>query len=100
MSDQQELLRRALDVLPGGVLGSHRSGPGLEFVVREGKSKRPDFSRWGATPLESTRRGALGLGLWTAHRVIAVSGGQIERHFDDQQSALVTVTRFPSGQQN
>jgi glutamate-1-semialdehyde 2,1-aminomutase len=37
MSDQQELLRRALDVLPGGVLGSHRSGPGLEFVVREGR---------------------------------------------------------------
>ncbi|HUF91739.1 MAG TPA: aminotransferase class III-fold pyridoxal phosphate-dependent enzyme, partial [Candidatus Limnocylindria bacterium] len=37
MSDQQELLRRAVDVLPGGVLGSHRSGPGLEFVVREGR---------------------------------------------------------------
>ena len=80
------------------------SGKGLdsaiEFVVREGKSNRPDFSRWGATPLESTRRGALGLGLWTAHRIIAVSGGQIVRHFDDQQSALVTVTRFPAGQQN
>lgn len=37
MSDQEDLLRRAEDVLPGGVLGSHRSGPGLEFVVREGR---------------------------------------------------------------
>jgi glutamate-1-semialdehyde 2,1-aminomutase len=37
MSDQKSLLERAARVLPGGVLGSHRSGPGLEFVVREGR---------------------------------------------------------------
>jgi glutamate-1-semialdehyde 2,1-aminomutase len=37
MSDQNDLLARAARVLPGGVLGSHRSGPGLEFVVREGR---------------------------------------------------------------
>ncbi|MBI2492934.1 MAG: aminotransferase class III-fold pyridoxal phosphate-dependent enzyme [Candidatus Rokubacteria bacterium] len=37
MTDQSDLLRRAAQVLPGGVLGSHRSGPGLEFVVREGR---------------------------------------------------------------
>jgi len=37
MSDQSDLLRRAAQVLPGGVLGSHRSGPGLELVVREGR---------------------------------------------------------------
>ena len=37
MSDQEDLLRRADRVLPGGVLGSHRSGPGLEFVVKEGR---------------------------------------------------------------
>src|SRR3989441_7729915 len=37
MSDQDNLLRRAEQVFPGGVLGSHRSGPGLEFVVKEGR---------------------------------------------------------------
>src|SRR5437870_4638833 len=37
MTDQNELLKRAAHVLPGGVLGNHRSGPGLEFVVREGR---------------------------------------------------------------
>jgi glutamate-1-semialdehyde 2,1-aminomutase len=37
MSDQKALLARAARVLPGGVLGSHRSGPDLEFVVREGR---------------------------------------------------------------
>jgi glutamate-1-semialdehyde 2,1-aminomutase len=37
MSDQKDLLERAARVLPGGVLGSHRSGPGLEFVVRDGR---------------------------------------------------------------
>src|SRR3989475_13207875 len=37
MSNQVDLLRRADQVLPGGLLGSHRSGPGLEFVVKEGR---------------------------------------------------------------
>src|SRR5262247_4010270 len=37
MTDQADLLRRAEQVLPGGILGSHRSGPGLEFVVKEGR---------------------------------------------------------------
>ena len=37
MTDQNDLLRRAAHVLPGGVLGNHRSGPGLEFVVKEGR---------------------------------------------------------------
>ncbi|MBI1847890.1 MAG: aminotransferase class III-fold pyridoxal phosphate-dependent enzyme [Candidatus Rokubacteria bacterium] len=37
MSDAKDLLARAAAVFPGCVLGSHRSGPGLEFVVREGR---------------------------------------------------------------
>ena len=37
MGDQQDLIQRAERVLPGGVLGSHRSGAGLEFVVREAR---------------------------------------------------------------
>ncbi len=37
MSDLADLVRRAAGVFPGGVLGSHRAGPGLEFVVREGR---------------------------------------------------------------
>jgi glutamate-1-semialdehyde 2,1-aminomutase len=37
MSDLSDLIQRAARVFPGGVLGSHRSGPGLEFVVREGR---------------------------------------------------------------
>jgi len=35
MTDQRDLIARAARVLPGGVLGSHRSGPDLEFVVRD-----------------------------------------------------------------
>ncbi|HEU5321034.1 MAG TPA: aminotransferase class III-fold pyridoxal phosphate-dependent enzyme, partial [Methylomirabilota bacterium] len=37
MRDQHELLQQAARLFPGGVLGSHRSGPGLEFVVREAR---------------------------------------------------------------
>ncbi|HEU5194232.1 MAG TPA: aminotransferase class III-fold pyridoxal phosphate-dependent enzyme [Methylomirabilota bacterium] len=37
MSDQAKLLDRANRVLPGGVLGGHRSAPGLEFVVKDAR---------------------------------------------------------------
>jgi glutamate-1-semialdehyde 2,1-aminomutase len=36
-SDTGDFVQRAHRVLPGGVLGSHRSGEGLEFVVKEGR---------------------------------------------------------------
>jgi len=34
---QKDLLERAGRVLPGGLLGGHRSGPGLEFVVKDAR---------------------------------------------------------------
>ena len=37
MTHQQDLIARAAAVLPGGVLGSHRSGSGLEFVVKDAR---------------------------------------------------------------
>ncbi|HXH81347.1 MAG TPA: glutamate-1-semialdehyde 2,1-aminomutase [Candidatus Tectomicrobia bacterium] len=37
MSDHTDPVQRAARVLPGGVLGSHRNAPGLEFVVREAR---------------------------------------------------------------
>jgi glutamate-1-semialdehyde 2,1-aminomutase len=37
MTDQQRLIARAAKVLPGGVLGSHRAAPGLEFVVKDAR---------------------------------------------------------------
>ena len=36
-SHTDDFVQRALRVLPGGVLGSHRNGEGLEFVVKEGR---------------------------------------------------------------
>ena len=39
MTDQPDLLARAARVLPGGVLGSHRSGAGLEFVVKDARGR-------------------------------------------------------------
>src|SRR5258705_6272837 len=37
MADQPDLLARAARVLPGGVLGSHRSASGLELVVKDAR---------------------------------------------------------------
>lgn len=36
MSHQDDLVARAARALPGGVLSSHRYGPGHAFVVRAG----------------------------------------------------------------
>ena len=37
MSNQADLVERAARVLPGGVLGSHKHAPGLEFVVKDAR---------------------------------------------------------------
>jgi len=37
MSNQPDLVERAARVLPGGVLGSHKHAPGLEFVVKDAR---------------------------------------------------------------
>src|SRR5262245_19704614 len=39
--DAGDFVNRAMRVLPGGTLGSHRSGEGLEFVVKEGRGAYP-----------------------------------------------------------
>lgn len=70
-------------------------GQKVEFGVREGKSVSPDFAQWGRTPLQTTRRGALGLGLWNVHRIVYASDGEIERRFDYEASELHTVARLP-----
>jgi len=70
-------------------------GPHIEFRVYETKAEPPGFADWGKTPLQTTRRGALGLGLWNVQRVIAASRGEIERRYDPTERRLVTVTRLP-----
>src|SRR5438105_12041324 len=37
MTNQKSLLERADRLFPGGVLGGHRSAPGLEFVVKDAR---------------------------------------------------------------
>ena len=37
MTGSHDLVARAARVLPGGVLGSHRAAPGLEFVVKDAR---------------------------------------------------------------
>src|SRR2546421_12410688 len=37
MTNQKSLLERAGRIFPGGVLGGHRSAPGLDFVVKDAR---------------------------------------------------------------
>jgi hypothetical protein len=66
------------------------------FTLSEPKNEPVDPASWGSVPLSSTRRGAYGLGLWGLDRIIAASSGEVERHYDPKDKALVTTLRFPA----
>jgi signal transduction histidine kinase len=66
------------------------------FSLSEPKSEPVDPAGWGHSPLASTRRGGYGLGLWGVDRIVAASSGEVERHYDAKDKALVTTLRFPA----
>lgn len=82
---------------PGSVMCTgHLVEVGVQFAVYETKSQAPDFGSWGCTPLQTTRRGGTGLGLWNVQRVVTASLGRIERRFDRGVSQLRTFVQLPA----
>lgn len=49
------------------------------FELRENGKADCDPTAWGSAPFSSTRRGAYGLGLWEADRLIRANAGRVER---------------------
>ena len=70
------------------------SGDRVAFELREPKSAPVDPSAWGRTPFVSTRRGAYGLGLWEADRLVRANGGEVTREVLSD-GKLVTKLTFP-----
>ena len=66
----------------------------VSFELREAKSARVDPAAWGRTPFHSTHRGAYGLGLWEADRIVRANGGKVERTVLPD-GTLVTKLSFP-----
>lgn len=68
----------------------------FQLYLTEGKSKIDGVpEQWGTVPLQSTRRGGYGLGLFHARRIVAVHGGQLSIKFDEERSLLQTVLTIP-----
>ena len=75
---------------------AHLSGDQVAFELREPKSAPVDPSAWGRAPFVSTRRGAYGLGLWEADRLVRANGGEVSREVLSD-GKLVTKLTFPIG---
>ena len=68
---------------------------GLRIEVREKKAAVPsDPAGWGGEPLSSTRRGAYGLGLFQAQRIVQAHGGILAARHEDGE--LLTQFSLPA----
>lgn len=67
---------------------SERKAPGGPSIATE---------NWGSQPLESTRRGAYGLGLFRAARILEAQGGSIAAEFSAPDATLTTTILLPLG---
>ena len=93
-----ELLNNALHFADAGtpVLCTWgQEGSQVSCVARQSLGTRPSDppEEWGQSPLQSTRRGAYGLGLFRTRRILAAQGSRLEiRYLDDQKALTATVT--------
>lgn len=94
----QELIANAIAFSPGQPLRAEavtKDGH-VSFTLTEPKKDPVDPSHWGEAPLNTTQRGAYGLGLWSVERSVKASNGEIHRHYDSAGKELVTTLSFPA----
>lgn len=92
----RELLTNAAAFSKGGpVTATARAGNGsVIFELTEPKQEALDTSAWGR-PLFTTRRGGLGLGLWTAHRMLQANGASLVQRYLPADSCLTSQIILP-----
>lgn len=57
--------------------------------LREPKTEALDTSAWGQ-PFYTTRRGAYGLGLWSAHRMLQANGATLVQRYAPEDGCLIS----------
>lgn len=69
----------------------------VEFTLKEPRTALPGtaLEDWGRTPLASTRRGAYGLGLFRARRILEAQGGGLKVSYSATQQLLETTATLP-----
>lgn len=92
-----ELLSNAVAFGEGGRIRvtGRAGGDSVVYEFREPKSSPVETKRWGTTPFFTERRGAYGLGLWEAHRLVRANGGEIRHHYHPEKKELLSELSFP-----
>ena len=73
------------------------SAASISFVLQENPASAPTISpsRWGHEPLLSSRRGALGLGLFRVRQILETQGGTLNSNYSEAENILTTTAAFP-----
>ena len=89
-----ELLSNAAAFPATGPLAvnARRDGDRLVLELCEPKKEPVDVTGWGEIPFTTTRRGAYGLGLWSARRLAEANEIRLERHFSPPGSLVTRMT--------
>jgi signal transduction histidine kinase len=67
----------------------------VSFELEESKTEPVDPEGWCTNPLQSTRRGSYGLGLWQARRIVEAHGGELNQRYVADGNWLVSTIWLP-----
>jgi signal transduction histidine kinase len=67
----------------------------VTYELEEPKSEPVDPQGWCINPLQSSRRGAYGLGLWQAGRIVKAHGGELSQRYVPEEKSLVSTVWLP-----
>jgi signal transduction histidine kinase len=65
------------------------------FELEEAKAEPVDPGGWCTNPLQSSRRGGYGLGLWQAQRIVQAHGGELSQRYVPEGKSLVSTVWLP-----